>query len=580
MTTSVRSVAGAALGLGLSLGLSLLSVGCGPSESGAPAAQAPAGLVDSFAFTPAAQQSLAGGSSETPRIGGTMTLAASAEYATLNNITRTSGASESFCRNYLFPPLLDLDPDTLELKPLLAESRQTLAADQRTYTWKLRSGVFWDKGRADGTPVEVTTADVDFSWKMAKDPAVLCEAAKSTLEPFELLEIVDATTFRVRTRGKFFRAELEFGYSFRLMPAHLATHDPGAFAKDPLGSAPIGYGPYRFREWKAGEFIALDRNPDWFAQATLPYYPEQFIVRFVPDLAALPRLFDAGEILYTVVNDVTQYEQMKRDPAVQARATFHEYFVPTLNYIVWSERHPAFADARVRTAMTLLYPRAQVKEKVYLGHAAVISGPWAISANEYDKSVAPLPTDPARARELLAQAGWTDHDGDGLLDKEGQPFRFTLKHASTAPPAFITGNLWFQENLRALGIEMSTLPVEPRQLFAEQAERRFDAIEVGWTPDPRDDDLFDRFSSAAAKEGRNYSGYSDPECDALLEAYRGEFDDARRLEIAHALHRKLADEAPHTPLYSPQPLLLVSTKLRGVKVHRLGARWYGWWIAP
>jgi peptide/nickel transport system substrate-binding protein len=532
----------------------------------------------SVALSDVAKRSLRGGEPGEPVRGGTLTQTVTLEYRTLNNVTRGIGSEESICRNFLFPPLLDLDPDTLELVPMLAAARPTLSPDHLVYTWHLRPGVRWQRGLPDGTPVEVTTADVEFSWKMLSDERVPAIAARGALSAVKSVKAVDRTTFTVEVKEPYFKTEYEFGTNFRLMPAHLCEQDPAKFGADPIGRAPVGYGPYRFVSWHPKEYVELERNPDWFAADRLPYYVDRLRIRFVKDVSLLPDLFEQGELGLAAVNDVTRWEALKVDPAWAERATFHEYYLTTCIYIVWNCDHFAFQDPRVRRAMTLLFPREQVRDSKYLGHAFVLSGPWPLPAPELDPAIAPLPFDPAQATRLLAEAGFADHDGDGVLDRDGKAFRFVLKVPETTTPALDAGNLWFQEKLQRVGIEMKIEVV--KTLFSEDLPKhQFDGAEVGWTSDPRDDDLFERLHSSSFDHGRNYGGYRSAECDALMEAWRREFDGKQRLDLAHRLHRRLADDAPFTFLFHPQSLVLATTKLRNVKMHRLGARWHDWWFA-
>jgi peptide/nickel transport system substrate-binding protein len=201
------------------------------------------------------------------------------------------------------------------------------------------------------------------------------------------------------------------------------------------------------------------------------------------------------------------------------------------------------------------------------------------TAKEYDRSIEPPKFDPEAAKKLLDDAGWSDHDGDGVRDKDGVPFRFTLLHAPTKAPVFTVGNGWFQEQLKKAGIEMEPRAVELSQLRAEVERHDFDAVMMGWTADPRDDDVFTRFHSSTIESGGNYFAYASPECDQLLEAFRAEYDDARRVEIAHRIHRRIADDQVCTFLFHPQSLVLVTTKLRDVRMRTLGARWFDWWFA-
>jgi len=554
------------------------------ATNGAAVAAAPgvrASTIDgvvSIAKSAAGEKSLAR-DAEPPRKGGTFVQAITAEYGTLNNILRYLSSEENLCRTYLFPPLLDVDPDTLELVPLLAAERPTISADHLTYTWKIRPGVKWHRGDERG-PVEVTSADFEYSWRMLSNPAVRAEKARASLGPIAGVKAVDRHTFTVTATKPYFRIEFEFGFNFRLMPAHLGATDPDAFNRDPLGHAPVGYGPYRFAEWKDGEYVELERDPAWPFPDRLPYHFERYRIRFIPDSAQWPLFLERGEITLCPINDCSRWEEMKRDPAWGERATFHEYFLAQWLFMTWNTAHPALRDVRVRRALARLYPRDLVKEKVYVDHAAVLNAPASVIYDSYDATAAPAPFDPGEARRLLDEAGWSDHDGDGLRDKEGVAFRITLLHPSATVPAIATGNAWFQEQAKGAGVEIALQAADIKKMTADLSAHSFDAAILSWVGDPRDDDLYDRFHSRAIAEGSNYGGYSDPECDALLEEFRGEFDPARRVELAREIHRKLAADLPVLPLYNPQALVLVSTQLRNVKMHRLGARWFDWWQAP
>ncbi len=562
--------------------LLLPAFGCSDDQGGSGGTPPPAAVaitdVRSHALSAAGAASLARDAGPA-QPGGTLVQAVVRDYVTLNNLLRVSVNEEALCRMFLFPPLLDLDADTVELVPLLAAARPTLSADRRTWTWQLRPGVRWHRGNADG-PVEVTAADVEFSWRMMANPAVKAEKARSNFGPISEVKAVDRHTFTVTTKEPFFRLELEFGFNFRLMPAHLAAHDPEQFNVDPLGREPVGYGPYRFREWKAGEHLEFERNPDWPRDGRLPYPIERFRIRIAADTALWPQLLERGELSLCTVNDYVRWEELKADPAYREAATFHEYFLPQWLYVTWNQRRPLFSDVRVRRALTHLYPRERVKEKVYAGHAVVLNAPGYVNYAAYDASLPPLPFDAEAAARLLDAAGWRDLDGDGMRERDGVALRFVLRHPAATVPAVTQGNRWFQEEARKVGVDVVVEPVDFAQLQQQAAAHDFDAILMSWGGDPRDDDLYDRFHTSAIAEGSNWGSYSDPECDQMLEVFRGEFDEARRIEIGRAIYHKLAHDLPVTALYNPQALVLVSTKLRNVKAHRLGARWYDWWFAP
>jgi peptide/nickel transport system substrate-binding protein len=279
------------------------------------------------------------------------------------------------------------------------------------------------------------------------------------------------------------------------------------------------------------------------------------------------------------VQDGAEYERMKADARWQELATFHEYYLSQWVYVAWNHARPVFADVRVRRALTMLHPRELIRDQVYRGHAVVLSGPWVSTAKEYDASIAPPPFDPPAAKKLLDEAGWVDRDGDGVREKDGQALRFTLYHAPTKAQVFTVGSGWWQEQLAKAGVAMEVRAVEFNQIKVDVQRHDFDAVMLGWTADPRDDDLFTRFHSSMIEDGGNYFSYASEECDRLLEAFRAEFDEPRRVEIAHAIHRRIADDQVATFLFHPKSLVLVTTELRNVKMHALGARWFDWWFA-
>lgn len=579
LVRSWSRAARAALLLGATAGLSCER---SPAPAGAggvaPAVAAWSNEVRSYALTEAARRSVArrGAPAQT---GGTLVQAVARDYGTLNNLLRVSSNEEQLCRTFLFPPLLDLDPDTLELVPLIAAARPERSADGLTYTWKIRPGIRWHRGDAAG-PVELTAADFEFSWRMLADPRVKAERARAALGPIADVQAIDRYSFRVIAAKPYFRLELEVGYNFRVMPAHLSAHEPEQFNVDPLGLAPVGYGPYRFKEWKAGEFLELERNPDWTLTERLPYPIERLRIRVVSDASLWSQLFARGELSLCAVNDPKRWEELKADPALQELASYHEYFLPQWLYISWNLRRPPFADARVRKALTHLYPRERVRDKLYAGHAVVLNAPGSVTYPAYDASRPPVPFDPAAAQALLDVAGWRDLDGDGIRERDGAPLRFTLRHPAATVEAIATGNRWFQEEARTAGVDVVVEPVDFEKLKEQLAAHDYDAVLLSWVGDPRDDDLFDRFHSDSIAAGSNYGGYADRECDALLDAYRSEYDEAARLALGRAIYAKLGEDLPVTPLYNPQALALASTRLRNVKVRRTGARWFDWWIAP
>lgn len=501
------------------------------------------------------------------------------EPKTLHNILRSTSYSAKICKNYLFPPLLDLDPNTFELIPELAEARAEVSEDHLRYGFRIRPGVYWHRGLPDGTKVEVTTRDVQFSWDMMHHPDLVCPGV-AWLDRFQRLKVIDDYRFEVELDEPYFRAEFDFGFEFRLMPAHLCDRDPVSFEKTPLGRAPVGYGPYRFERWEEGRQLVLQRHPDYFDHVRRPFPISTLRFVFLKDTSQLVDLFRRGDLDLVAVQEAQQFEDAKKDPVLQVKATFHEYFVPQWIFIAWNNDHWAFQDRRVRLAMTHLYPRELVRDRFYQGHAALVTGPYSITAQEYDHDIPPWPFDPERARELLREAGFGDTNRNGILDRDGKDFEYELLFVKTRVPALEQGLLLFQQELKKVGIVVHLRTMEFQVILDRVRDGKFDAAQLGWGPDPRDDDLTPVLHSSHAGGGYNYPNYRSEACDALLDQFRNEFDPEKRLAIGRRIHRQVHEDQPCTYLFNPQSIVLISTRFRNVNITRSGAHHTDWWVAP
>jgi peptide/nickel transport system substrate-binding protein len=172
--------------------------------------------------------------------------------------------------------------------------------------------------------------------------------------------------------------------------------------------------------------------------------------------------------------------------------------------------------------------------------------------------VKPLPYDPQKARQLLAEAGWKDTNGDGILDREGKPFRFTLITNSGNDTRRDVGVL-VQRQLRELGIDV-TLELYEWSVFLSNFinVKHFDACILGWSLSV-DPDAYEIWHSSQIEKGFNFISYRNPEIDRLWEEGRKEYDIEKRKRIYWRIHELMAEDQPYTFLYVP---LSISTLQR------------------
>jgi peptide/nickel transport system substrate-binding protein len=187
----------------------------------------------------------------------------------------------------------------------------------------------------------------------------------------------------------------------------------------------------------------------------------------------------------------------------------------------------------------------------------------------FHRELAPWTRDRQAAAELLDEAGWVDSDGDGLRDREGNDFAFTLM-VPVGNQEILRLAAVLQESLRTLGVEMDLRTLEYNLYRGERDAGRFQAMAGGWLLDP-DPDCYDFWhSSQRGGQGLNYAGYVNAEVDRLCEEARRITDRPRRAALYRQVQEILHRDQPNTFIAYRQTLLGMSRRLTGVEPSPLG----------
>jgi peptide/nickel transport system substrate-binding protein len=213
-------------------------------------------------------------------------------------------------------------------------------------------------------------------------------------------------------------------------------------------------------------------------------------------------------------------------------------------YVAWNQ-DPAgpFADAGTRQAMMLALDRQAFIDAVLRGLARPGATTFHPDSHWADPALSPRPYDPEQAAALLAGAGWEDHDGDGVLDRDGRPFRFTLLFARGSQEIVPRMAAWMQQSWAGLGIGMEIENLEWQAFLERRNSGNFQAVmaTLSFSPEP---DQFELYHSSAREGGFNFYGLNDPEVDRLLEEGREQFDTGERLAVYRRLQRRLFELEP------------------------------------
>jgi len=518
----------------------------------------------------------------------------------LNPLT-SNDASASEILGYIVESLLQRDPRTLELKPYLAETRPSISQDKLAYTFKIRRDVHFQDGRP------LTGEDVLFSIKAIKCPLVNAPFLRVYYDSVVDARLLDTYTIQFKIKEPYFLNESVLG-EISVLPRHY--YDPSNLLKNvtvadmqksaaQLSSSvkqfaenfnqnysrnPMASGPYKFQSWKTGREVSLIRDENYWGNGKpgidRPYL-DRHLYRIInnPD-AALVTLKSGGLDMM----NLTPVQQVRGTNSERFKSEFkkYEYFAPNYSYIGWNNNHPIFRDKRVRQAMTYFTNREQLVKSVLFGLGEVVNSPIYFFRPEYDKNLPRYPFDPKKGLELLKEAGWSDTDGDGVLDKviDGKktPLRFEIK-VNSGNTTRKSVALALQDELKKNGIDASVRELDWTIFLDDVQNHKFDAVLLGWAMPVSESDAYQVWhSSQAANKGSNFISFKNARVDQILEQYRREFDPKKRIELYREFQRILSDEQPYTFLFIGKSVVALQRRFRGVEVLPAGLRPIEWWV--
>lgn len=489
-----------------------------------------------------------------PQPGGRVTFAFSSDWGVLD----PAATAVTFARNimqFIYDPLLRKNPETGEIVPGLAESFE-ISDDGLTITLHLREGVIFH----DDTPL--TAEVVKFSLERIGDPALASPFAAQITGNVASIETTDDLTV-VITLAEPFAPFLDSLTQVALAPVSpTAVETYGA----DFGLNPVGTGPFRFVSSTPDEELVLARNedynwaPDYYNHQGPPYI-EELVVLNVTEASTRMALLEAGEIDLVYNPIATQVAAFDEDPRFYVHIGTRPG-VPRV-FVLNTER-PPFNDVTVRHAIAWAVDRERILNDVFDGIGNLPMGiltPGLLGF--WEEGIDQWPGyDLERAAELLAEAGWADTDGDGILDKDGQPFSITYGQIPGFP--FDQFGQILVNDLNSLGIEVT---IESEEQAAYLADLRAGKWELAGmlfgATDP--DVLYIVAHSSSIDSAWNTARYSNPELDALLEQGRRTLDQTARAEIYKQAQEILLRDMPYVPFRLIEDPLLINERLQGFR---------------
>jgi len=483
------------------------------------------------------------------------------------NPVLSADANSSSLEPYLWATLFTEDSDNLNPLPYLAESYK-ISADKASYTFTLNKDAKW----SDGTPV--TTDDVKFTFDTMMDPKTEAAALRSYWEGTSL-EVVDKMNFTFKVKEPKFDT-LRSLYLFTTIQKKQFEKDAD-FNKAKAVLDPIGNGPFVFKTFSRDQQLVLERNKDWWGSKLTHmknrFNADQIIFRIITDDTLGYEKFLKGELDVTTFNaeqfalkvNGTDKDRFGKSPKEKKTvwATEVQNKAPRgYSYIGWNLRQPLFQSKKTRQALALIIDYKQIIDKVFFGYSYQCTSPFGSltynAAEDLRKPGKMLTTDRKKAMALLKEDGWSDTDGDNVLDKtiDGKKvkFAFELKFNSNNPLRAKIAQI-AKENFKAAGIDMSVRAMEWNAYLEDIDNRRFEAFLLGWTATPYPNARQTWHSSSEKDQGSNIVAYNNPKVDELIDASNKEFDLKKRAETMKEINRIIYDDQPYLFLLEPRSMM-------------------------
>jgi len=441
--------------------------------------------------------------------------------AVLNN-------SSGFVMSTIYDGLVKYKPGTVDIEPGLAE-KWDISKDGLTYTFHLRKGVKFH----DGTPFNAKTYVEDLNrWLKKDDPNSIYKSGPVesyldfTYDTVASYKAIDDYTVQFKLKQPFapFLTSLAMVWNGITSPAAAAK-----LGKD-FRSHPVGTGPFIFKEWRRGDQIVLDANKNYWGGKPKV---DRIVFKVMPDAQASLLALKRGDV--HILADVGA----QIIPALKGDKNIVMLTQPGLavSGVGLPFDTKPFSDKRVRQALNYAIDKNAIDKSLFHGLAVPMTSPLPEAQWGFDKSLKGYPYDPAKAKKLLAEAGYPNGFEAELLT-----YNSARGYNSAGPELAVA----IQSYLGKVGVKASVRKQEMGAYLSEVRSGKYGGMFlVGWTGDNGDPDNFleELFSSRKIPVG-DTSRYKNPEVDDLLAQAQRESDHGKRVALYHKAQKLILDDAP------------------------------------
>lgn len=440
----------------------------------------------------------------------------------------------------VYDTLIDINPTTLEFEPLIVKSWE-ISADKKVFTLHLDPRAKWADGKS------ITTDDIMFTYNSIMNPKNFTSVQRMDLSRFEPPVALDRRTIRFTAKTVHYNNFVTLAF-FRAIPKHLFN------GKD-LNKAfnmklPPGSGPYTLYEVKEGRYYTLKRRNNYWADQ-LPnrqgMYNFNLIKTKVMNQDVAFEAFKKGD--YDIFDECTAKMWVTDTNSNPFRKNWivkqkiFNYEPRSFAGMAFNMRRPLFQDIRVREAISHLFDRKYLLEKLMYGQYQPLTSYWP-SLYGSGPSNPLIDYDPAKAKELLKEAGYDRLDKEGyLINQNGQRLEFTVVYSGDSFEKYMT---YFAETCKQAGVKMNLQMLSWASVVKKLDDYSFDGIVFAWVATLYDNPEQLWHSKHISEPGAsNVVGYKNETVDQLIDSLPPIFDASKRNEITKQIDRIIYKEYPY-----------------------------------
>jgi peptide/nickel transport system substrate-binding protein len=462
----------------------------------------------------------------------------------------------------MFDPLVQVDPKTMAAVPHLAESWQ-VSRDNKTYTFHLRKGVKFH----DGVPL--TTKDVAFTVMSILDPkyqgpfqadwARLIGADKvisGSAKTLPGLKVINATTIRMTLERPYAGFLTSMARQLKPLPEHLLKGQGPLATSSEFSLHPVGSGPYKMVQWLQGSKFVVEAWPAYWGGVACMKTITQSVI---PDTNTLASALQSGQVDASIIPPPSAISTLKNDPNLSV----YQMAPMTAEGLEFNmTKEPWKSNAKLRLAIASAIDYGAFAKQFMGTDNPKPAGYFSWGSWAYDGSVSLPSYNPAKAKQLLAEAGYPD--GKGL----------SITISTNAGNAFrAQETTYVQAQLAKLGVDVQLTQSVWGTFIAAVNDHSYDMAAMNNGDNAGIPDPTSLQPNLTCDSGVNYSAYCNPKVDKLFAQAAAILDRKQRKKLYTQIQKILAQDLPFIPGFWRPNSLVVKKSIKNVNPSVIGAYW-------